>query len=233
MIIYIKAREIEVTLIKKSTSSYLRITVFPDFRITATAPDDVSNEEIKKRIQRRIPWIEKQLNFFEGFLPHEPERRYINGENLRYRGRQYRLKVEQDMELVAKLKGRFLVVKVPDVTNRKQIQSAVEVWYTNKSKILFDNILKVLHDKTSDVLKTPMPPLTIRKMTKRWGSFTPKGRLILNSELIRVPDDCIEYVIMHELCHSQEPNHSKKFERLLSRLMPDWKERRLRLDKER
>jgi predicted metal-dependent hydrolase len=73
------------------------------------------------------------------------------------------------------------------------------------------------------------PPMQVRRMRKRWGSCTPQGRIILNLDLIRAPRLCVDYVILHELCHLKHPHHGKAFYRLLDRVMPDWREIKARL----
>jgi len=232
MILQLVGRKVEVQITRRAAISRLTITVYPDFRITAVAPTGFSDEEIERRIRRRALWIEKQIRFFESFVPRETERRYISGESHRYLGRQYRLKVEQGDEPTAKLKGRHLHVWVPDVKDRQHVAAIVRAWYVQRCHDVFSVRLEKCYKKSRDVLKLPMPSMIIRRMAKRWGSYTTSGRLILNIDLVKVPGDCIEYVIMHELCHGRHPNHSKRFERLLSRLMPDWRERRDRLDRE-
>ncbi|MDI2090871.1 M48 family metallopeptidase [Commensalibacter oyaizuii] len=69
------------------------------------------------------------------------------------------------------------------------------------------------------------PILRIKKMTSRWGSFTNKntGIITLNQHLIKACPQCIDYVILHELCHAAEMNHSKRFYVLLDKIMPDWR----------
>jgi len=66
--------------------------------------------------------------------------------------------------------------------------------------------------------------------TIKWGSCSPKGNLMLNLHLVKAPKECIDYVILHELCHIAEHNHGDKFWRLLGQVMPHWKEVKVKLD---
>lgn len=68
-------------------------------------------------------------------------------------------------------------------------------------------------------------------MLKRWGSHTPSGRIVLNIRLISVRRECIDYVILHEICHVIEPNHSHRFFLLLRRSMPDRERRKEMLER--
>jgi len=67
-------------------------------------------------------------------------------------------------------------------------------------------------------------------MRTQWGSCSPKGDVLLNPYLVKAPKACIEYVVAHELCHLREHNHSERFYRLLSRVLPDWEARKAELD---
>ena len=78
----------------------------------------------------------------------------------------------------------------------------------------------------------PYPELRVRYMTSRWGSCQPKrGTITLNSQLIKVPRNCIEYVVLHEFAHYIHPNHSRQFWDFVAMMMPDWKERKKELEK--
>jgi hypothetical protein len=72
--------------------------------------------------------------------------------------------------------------------------------------------------------------LIVRQLRQRWGSMSPKHRMLLNQRLIQAPLDSSDYVITHELCHIAEPHHGPAFFRLLNRLLPDWHRRKQRLE---
>ncbi|MGO1626479.1 MAG: M48 metallopeptidase family protein [Halomonadaceae bacterium] len=67
------------------------------------------------------------------------------------------------------------------------------------------------------------PPWWLREMQTQWGSCSPKGVIILNPHLVKAPTRAVDYVILHELCHLAEHNHSPRFYRLLDDYMPDWR----------
>jgi predicted metal-dependent hydrolase len=74
------------------------------------------------------------------------------------------------------------------------------------------------------------PRLVVRVLSKRWGSFTPNGRIVLNVDLIRAAPDLIDYVISHELAHGLHPDHGPDWRNLLTMVMPDWETRKARLE---
>ena len=75
------------------------------------------------------------------------------------------------------------------------------------------------------------PTIQVRRMKTRWGSCSKKGQILLNTDLVQAPIACIDYVIVHELCHLIVPNHSPRFYSLLDQSMPDWRARKLKLEK--
>jgi len=208
----------------------LTITVHPDKSVSVVAPSDKTMDEILARVKKRAPWISKQIDYFEQFQPLPLERRYVAGETHYYLGRQYRLKVTRDDSESVKLIGRYIRVHVRDRDDATRIKSLVDTWYLEHAKGIFDKRLqKCLDDAKS--LNVQKPNLIIRRLTKRWGSCTKAGNIVLNTDLVKTPLYCIEYVIMHELCHLRVPKHNQHFFRLLSRHMPDWERRKERLDR--
>lgn len=226
--IQVSNRKIPVEVEQRARKT-LEINVHPDQRVTVVAPLGATLEEIIRRTQKRGVWILKQIHVFEELQPLPPEPRYVSGETHRYLGRQYRLKIAEADRDSVKLKGRFLYVHLGNREDTAKVERLLEQWYRSHARDIFQTRLKTCLESARS-LKLEEPPMTIRKMVKRWGSCTSAGRILLNLDLVKVPLHCIEYVIMHELCHLKVHNHSRKFYQLLSRCMPDWEQRKARLD---
>ena len=208
----------------------LSITVHPDKSITAKAPLGKTVDAVLERIKKRASWIIKQKQYFERFQPLPPEKQYVSGETFLYLGRQYRLKVRKDKQETVKLIGRYLNVYTKDTGNKKRIKYLVDSWYLEHGKIIIMRHFEQCFESIKRI-SISYPKIRFRRMKNRWGSFGKTGTITLNTELINAPLYCIDYVIVHELCHLKYPNHGKKFFQLLTRLMPDWKQRKKRLER--
>src|SRR5680860_673239 len=129
--------------------------------------------------------------------------------------------VVKDNDRSVKLKGGRLLVSTPD-TNNSKVKALMASWFYNHAKHKFQSILDeaLLKFKKENIV---LERMDIKRMKNRWGSCTNKGVVTLNPELIKAPSKCIEYVILHELCHLSVPNHNKEFYVLLEKKMPNWK----------
>jgi len=205
----------------------LGITITPDLKVLVKAPVDTSIEKIKEKLRKKAPWIIRQQSFFLSFHPKTPARRFIGGETHLYLGRQYRLKILQGRIESVKLKGQFIEVETTDKAKVKQL---VNDWYLTNAKTKFHSIAQPLIDKFKKHKVEPSS-IILREMPTRWGSCTPKGKIILNPELIKAPKGCIEYVIIHELCHLIHHDHTQKFIDLQTKEMKDWEKWKMRLEK--
>jgi len=209
---------------------HLSIEVHPDLRVTVKAPLGASPADIEAKLFKRAPWILKQQRQFEVYLPQLPPRKYLSGETHRYLGRQYRLKVmETDGTEGVKLTRGYFYISVRDKTNTERVKVLLTEWYRLQARRVFKERLDICFAKVG-FLKLDYPAYDIRLMEKRWGSCTPAGKILLNLKLIQVPKEYIDYVIMHELCHLKEHNHSSRFYTLLDRVMPNWRELRRQLN---
>lgn len=198
----------------------ISLTVFPDLQITVKAPHNTGDEKVEEFFKRKWTWIEKQLSFFRQFQLTKTKKQYVSGESFLYLGRQYKLIVKKAKEnRVSLQQGRlylYTTYKVRDSKNNKKI---IEQWYKDRAKGIFD-------ERYNEMIKKfdykEMPKIQIRKMNKRWGSYTSNNKIFLNPLLIYTSKKCIDYVITHELCHVEYKNHNKNFYKLLDKKYPNW-----------
>lgn len=210
-----------------SARKTLGISINPAMEVVVKAPLEASIEKIKEKILKRATWIIKQQNFFLAFHPKLTERKYVSGETHLYLGRQYQLKVVEGKKNVVHYKGRFIEVETNNKLNTKTL---LNNWYKAKAKEKFAEIAEPIIQKFKKYNVEPTG-IYIQQMPTRWGSCTPKGRIILNPELIKAPKACIEYVITHELCHLVHHNHTSQFLELQYKEMPDWAKWKSKLEK--
>lgn len=205
----------------------LAIEVHPDSRVLVRAPLDCPEALIAERVQKRAAWISRQLAEFERYRPRTPARQYINGESHLYLGRQYRLKLaEGDSASVKLTRGHFLVT-LPGEPEPERVKALLHRWYLDRARAVFTEVLdaSLLHFKGVE-----QPRLIVRAMQSRWGSLSRAGTMTLNVNLVRAPRPCIEYVVTHELCHTRRRDHDAQFFKLLGQVMPDWEQRKQRLE---
>ena len=212
-----------------SSRRTMEIAVHPDGQVVIKAPENAGLDVIQQRVRKRVRWISRQLAWFQQFQPRTPPRRYVSGETHLYLGRQYRLKISVADEDSVKLTRGFIQVRCCDTPSPEKVQRLLEQWYLGKAGIKFRESLDrcFLQFERWGYAK---PTIHIRRMKTRWGSLSARGTLTLNSSLIRAPRDCIDYVVTHELCHLRYRDHSTAFYRLLEQVMPDWSNRKHRLE---
>ena len=207
-----------------------QITVQPDMRVEVQAPDGKPLEAILARVQKRAAWITKQLRFFEQFQPRAVTKQFVGGESFRYLGRQYRLKLISGQEHCVHLSRPFLMVQLPNPKDAIAVETLLRKWYHERAKVVFERRLEALYEEAKRHLPL-LPSLRVQRMTRRWGSCDGRGALVLNTALIQASLRCIDYVILHELCHLRHRQHSPGFFRLLYRLLPDWKSSKEKLER--
>jgi len=225
----------------KETTRKVIIKVHPDQRVVATVPHDASLDAIQEAMHKRARWIWQSINDFAKQKDTGLHKRYVSGEIQFHLGKRYVLKVIVDAEQMPSVKlsrGKLNVTLkheiskdiAPDYQDRQlvKIKSLIDKWYQHKAKAIFHERLAELLPKTTWV--TGIPSFRVMAMKKQWGSCSTKGNLMLNPHLVKAPKECIDYVILHELCHIAEHNHSERFWRLLTQVMPNWKEVKAKLD---
>ena len=221
-------------VVKRKNVKNVNLNVKPDMTIEISANEKVPINFIYDFVKSKGSWIIKNVGYFKDVQPMKrSEREYVSGETFRYLGRQYRLRVEKaEKEETVKYFRGFIYMYVNDLENRTRKENLLEQWYREKSHLNFNESLEKMYPlvKKYGVVK---PEIDIRLMKARWGSaLTDKNTILLNSELIKAPKFCIDYVVLHELTHFKYNNHSDNFYQMIYSLMPDWEKRKEILDEE-
>jgi len=205
----------------------LGIEVHPDGRVLVRAPVDCPESVISERLRRRASWISRQRADFARYQPRTPQRQYVSGEAHLYLGRQYRLKATTSTEAGVRLSRGEIIVRTAGTATPERVKVQLEAWYRARAREVFAEAVETSVRRFHAINR---PRLIIRTMQSRWGSLSRTGNMTLNVRLVRAPRVCIEYVVVHELCHSVHRDHDRRFYETLEALMPDWRKRKERLE---
>ena len=225
-------RVLEYQLTRKQVKN-INLRVKPEGQVFVSASESVPVEFIDNFVKEKQEYIIRALNKYEEnrkYVSFAP-RQYVSGESFDILGKSLRLKVIQGKQESVTTDGVFIFLTVRNKENQKRKENLMNNWLKEMQTGTFNQISREIYQifKKYDV---EYPIVKVRYMTSRWGSCQSKrGVITLNSKLIEAPRNCIEYVVLHEFTHFIHPNHSKKFYDFVAMLMPDWKERKMELEK--
>ncbi len=224
-------RTIEFELVRKNVKN-VNLKVKPDLRVIVSAGKNVPYAYIESFVKNKARWILKNIRYFQETQSENARKEYVNGETVRYLGKQYRLRVVQAETEEAKYYQGFIYLYVKDRDDSRKKELLFNRWLREKAKEVFNESLDRMYPKLKKY-GVDKPDVSVRAMKTRWGSCSNrKKKITLNSELVKAPKSCIDYVVLHELVHFKYRNHNKDFYNFLTALMPDWKKRKAILDSE-
>ena len=217
--------------LRRSGRKTLGITVTPNGQLKVTAPEKSPVDQVERVLRRRASWIRRQIRETSALPPETPPREWVSGETHYYLGRQYRLRIRTSYPLGVRLVGRFFQIGVKERGNPEEVRQLMERWYLKHARSTFERRLQRIIETTPRLNLKKIPPLIVRRIRTRWGSCSAAGRILMNVDAVKLPSGCLDYVLMHELCHLKHADHGKAFWRHLDRCMPDWEHWRRRLDR--
>jgi len=199
---------------KKTASIKLKTDIF-EIRV----PKRLSNNQIKDLIINWSTWMKKKINESKNYSTVQINK-YRNGEKFSYLGRNYILKIASGNTTSIKLKGGVfeLIVKEKHINNSDEIKSLLSNWYINHAK-------KYLYEKTilySKIINVQPKSIRIKKYKSKWGSCSYNGNISYSWPIIMSPIKIIDYLVVHELCHLIEHNHSNLFWQKVQKYVPDY-----------
>lgn len=196
---------LEYTIVRSPKRRKLTITVERDRSVVVHAPETTTEDKIRRLVESRRQWIFEKTRHSQKYedLPHPPGKEMVNGESALYLGRSYLIEISPTSSGEIEFSQKFRVP--PDLADRKLL--AFRSWYIARAE---DKILPRVHRRARQ-LGVEFAKASIVDNRYRWGSCTPKNNLTFNWRLIKAPTSVIDYVVVHELAHLIEPNHTPSF----------------------
>lgn len=216
-------KTVAYTIRESTRARYVNFRIHVETGLEVVVPSGAHIPNLESLIQQRQSWILKHLRRLETSQP-KTERAFHTGDILLYLGEEYALDLvsapRQKRVSVAR-QGQHIRVRFPSTPphNAVAVQSGLESWYRSQAK-------RFLIPRTTEIaseLGWVFGKITIRGQKTRWGSCSSKGNLNFNWRLMMTPPDAIDYVIIHELCHLHELNHSKRFWALVETHCPNYR----------
>lgn len=219
--------ELEFELIPKNIK-YINLRVNKHGNVVVSAPTNAPLSVIKEFVQSKSFWIITRIAEIEKIRQTQPSVRFYNGKTLYYLGNPYELIVLEGSSAIEFQHNKIILRS--EVTSEKALHDEYLLWLKKQATSVFEEIMDEIHPLVKP-LGISRPTIQVRNMKTLWGSCTTNGNSIrLNLQLMKSSRDCIEQVVLHELLHFRHKNHGKEFYALLSQLMPDWKDRKFKLE---
>jgi predicted metal-dependent hydrolase len=210
--------QIEVNQLVRSKRRTIALIVKPDGSVIVRAPIRAPMTSIREFVKKNARWIEKKRAEAQAVMRPE-SKRYVNGETFLFLGNEYPLKIVKGPTPSLELEDNTF--KLADSAH-KNAMLTFERWYRKEAA----RILKKRVEQYASHYGFQYKKVGVTSARTRWGSCSASGSLNFSWRLIMAPLDVVDYVIVHELVHTQIHNHSKQFWKRVGTIMPDYEERR-------
>jgi predicted metal-dependent hydrolase len=224
--ITINQREVPFIMRRSLKARSLRLQiVLDDPKIILTAPRFAMNFEITRFLKNRLPWIEKQWSKIEKQTRLRPTPKHMSGDTYYYFGEPVTLIIDPSSKKRPEIKIRDDKMKISIYKNAtrsesvKAIKKTIEKFYKKKAEEVVHDRLEHFNEHYGFTYRR----VTMRNQKSRWGSCSRDKNLNFNWRLIMAPIEVIDYVVVHEMCHLGQMNHSKNFWNLVAETIPDYK----------
>lgn len=191
----------------------------PNGRVRISAPLRMNPETVRVFAISKLQWIRQQQRKIQN-QERETPREYLDRESHYFLGRRYLLKIiEENSRPEVELKHGKMILRVRPGTDEGRRQVIMEEWYRAQLK----QAVAPLIIKWEPLMDVKVERLFVRRMKTKWGSCNPRSRNIrLNTDLVKKPHECLEYIVVHEMAHLVEPTHNARFVSLMDGFMPRW-----------
>ncbi len=217
-------------VVKRQRRKTIALHVLENAQVEVRAPSWVPKYELVQFVEQRAEWVISQRQKALEKLSQKPS--YRPGQQHYFMGETFPLHLEVAKRSNVALRDDMLLIKVPEISNEKRIETALTHWYRKQAVDIFEERFFFCYERFPNWFqdKYSMPNMRIRKMRSRWGSCSSRGEITLNLQLIKMPLSCVDYVIYHELCHLEFFHHGTSFYQLLTCVCPDWQQIEKRIE---
>jgi len=209
----------------------VHLKVFRSLIVYLSVPEQVPNDWIDNFLNQRLSWIDEQITKYKKASGFNNLSDIRNGSSTQYLGKDMRILKEVSLQNYVEVDEKKVIVFLKKIDDEDLLQRTFSKWWRETAITVFQKEVDLCFNRVFKKYGITPPTLCIKKMKTLWGSCTPEKRKItLNEYLLKADIRCIQYVVLHELTHLLYPNHSKEFYDFLTVQMPDWKERKKKLD---
>lgn len=199
----------------------VHLSVYPPTgRVRISAPLRMSHDTIRLFAISKLGWIKQQQKKLRG-QERETRREYVNRESHYVWGRRYLLKVvPEDAVPSVQIQHRTLLLRVRPGADEATREAVLACWYRQLLKTAVPRLIEAWEPR----LKVTVKRFFVQQMKTKWGSCNPTARTIrLNTELAKRPQECLEYIVVHEMIHLLERHHGERFGALIEHHLPNWR----------
>jgi len=219
MVTQIELGDIRVDVALKDIKN-IHLSVYPPTgRVRISAPSRMSLDTIRVFAISKLGWIKAQQKKLQE-QERETQREYLDRESHYVWGKRYLLKVSEGNEAPSvELKHSWMLLRVRPGADEKKKQAIMEEWYRQQLKKAAPPLIA----KWEPLMGVKVGRFFVQRMKTRWGSCNHGARTIrLDTELAKKPQECLEYIVVHEMAHLLEPTHNARFVALMDQFMPSW-----------
>lgn len=205
----------EYTIKYSKRRKTLNITVERNRSVVITAPEGTNEEKIKAVVESKRKWIEEKISSSQKW-DKENTKEFVSGESILYLGKFYFLKIDDAKIETLKFDDSFHIAK----NNFAKAKKIFKQWFVKRAEEYITPLAKSCAENLGVVYKQCK---IVDNMEYRWGSCTPKGNICFNWRIIKAPMNVVRYVVLHELAHRLEYNHTDRFWNIVSVQQPEYR----------
>lgn len=220
----------EIRLRRSANIKYLRLRMAPGRGVWVSVPWGVSGKEVMRFIEKNREWILSQRRNMEVY---EQDTGVGLGVGVEVQTKLHRIRIaeSEDGKPGYRIEGEEITLAVPKGVDFRRVEDTVRRFLTEVYRMEAKRYLPPRVKRQAERFGFKYGRLTFRDNVSNWGSCSFDNNISLNIKLMKLPDELIDYVILHELCHTVEKNHSAEFWRLVGKVCPGYAELRVRLKK--